>query len=165
MRRSGRARASKRSHADVGSEAGTVDGGEDLFPPIPKPGPDDWLAQYKDDGQTYAEWVASVDDPYVPVAKRSRIYVRPVECSASGDSGNALGVSALTEFLKRFLYPLPVAVLPALKLVPKPSSHTGGKAKSKSKSKAKKKAESTQAFVVETPGSADKQQHSVAFRR
>jgi archaemetzincin len=52
-----------------------LDPGES-FLPIPKPGPSDWLATQKEEGQTFEEFLAS--RPNRPDAKQSKIYLQPL---------------------------------------------------------------------------------------
>ena len=47
-----------------------------FFAPLPAPGPVDWLASFKEPGQTFAEYLNS--EPTVPTAERNIIYVLPL---------------------------------------------------------------------------------------
>jgi archaemetzincin len=45
------------------------------WPPLPRPGPDDWLTHFPEGGQTYAEYVA--ERPTAPTPDRRTIYLLP----------------------------------------------------------------------------------------
>ena len=47
-----------------------------LFDPIPKPGPNDWLANHKEKGQTFVQYVKS--GAHLPDSKRNVIYFLPL---------------------------------------------------------------------------------------
>jgi len=49
---------------------------EPLFQPMPAPGPNDWLATFKEPGQTFDEYINS--SPTVPTSERNKIYVLPL---------------------------------------------------------------------------------------
>jgi archaemetzincin len=49
---------------------------EPLALPLPEPGPSDWLANYPEAGQSYAEW--SAVDPVVATAARRSLVVQPI---------------------------------------------------------------------------------------
>jgi archaemetzincin len=69
-----------------------------------KPGPNDWLAQHKEAGQTFEEYVAS--DPTGPTKERRTIYIQPL-----GDFSPAQRkvVSLTAEFIGLY-FSLPVKV-------------------------------------------------------
>jgi len=48
-----------------------------LFDPLPKPGPNDWLADHDEDGQTYEAYISQLKN-YVD-EKRNVIYIQPLE--------------------------------------------------------------------------------------
>lgn len=47
-----------------------------FFAPLPSPGPTDWLASFKEPGQSFAEYIGST--PTVPTDERKTIYVLPL---------------------------------------------------------------------------------------
>ncbi|MFH1466850.1 MAG: archaemetzincin [Pseudomonadota bacterium] len=49
---------------------------EPMASPLPKPDPDDWLANYREPGQTYAQW--RVMDPVVATPERHTIVIQPL---------------------------------------------------------------------------------------
>ena len=49
---------------------------EPFFRPMGKPGPSDWLATFKEPGQTFDEYIHS--DPTLPADGRSVIYIQPI---------------------------------------------------------------------------------------
>jgi archaemetzincin len=80
----------------------------EAFPPLPKPGPGDWLATNDEELQTAEGWLAS--EPNLPNAPRSVIYVLPV-----GPLPAELGptLDELTSYAHAF-FELEVRVLPTL---------------------------------------------------
>ncbi|MEX2215842.1 MAG: archaemetzincin [Phycisphaeraceae bacterium] len=60
----------------VGSLTVQIDALGPLHKPMPKPGPGDWLAQHKEHGQTFLDYVRS--DPVRPLGKRNTIYIQPL---------------------------------------------------------------------------------------
>ena len=86
-----------------------LDPGDD-FLPVPKPGDLDWLANFAEPGQTFAQFVQS--QPRHPNARRNKLYLQPL-----GSFGEGTGVS-LAE-LRRFtttFFMMDVALLPPLDL-------------------------------------------------
>lgn len=78
------------------------------FDPISMPSAGDWLAEHKEDGQTFDDYVASA--PNKPDDDRGVIYIVPVgPLSAPGNPS----VATLTDYVSRF-YQLPVKALPAI---------------------------------------------------
>jgi archaemetzincin len=77
------------------------------FAPVPPPGPDDWLANHAEPGQTYEQFVHT--RPHRPDRERNVLYLRPV--SEFGPGAPAL--DRLQEFAAAF-FQLPVHLLPAL---------------------------------------------------
>jgi archaemetzincin len=47
-----------------------------FFKPLPPPGPNDWLATFKEPGQTFAEYINS--NPTIPTDERKTLYVLPL---------------------------------------------------------------------------------------
>jgi archaemetzincin len=45
-------------------------------PPLPEPGPDDWLANFDEPGQTFDEFVAS--RPFIPTETNNILYIQPL---------------------------------------------------------------------------------------
>jgi archaemetzincin len=77
------------------------------FAPVPPPGPDDWLANHPERGQTYEDFVR--ERPHRPDRQRGVLYIRPV-----GEFGpDAPALDRLQEFAAEF-FQLPVHLLPAL---------------------------------------------------
>jgi archaemetzincin len=56
----------------------------DDFNPVPAPGPNDWLANHSESGQTYEEFVRS--EPHRPDARRRIIYLQPLGEFRPGES-------------------------------------------------------------------------------
>lgn len=85
-----------------------------LHQKISKPGPRDWLAQHKEDGQTFAQYVKI--RPVTPQGKRSIIYIQPI----GSFSNTQKSIVALTaEYMKHFFgvevktkKTLPLSVIP-----------------------------------------------------
>jgi archaemetzincin len=75
------------------------------FAPLPKPKPGDWLYDQEEEGQTFAQYVAS--GPNIP-AKGDKIYVLPIGDLAAGPS-----LRDLEDYAERF-FMMPVEVLPAV---------------------------------------------------
>jgi archaemetzincin len=80
----------------------------DAFPPLPKPGPGDWLAVNEEELQTAEGYLAS--EPNLPQAPRNVLYVLPV-----GPMPAELGptIDELESYAHAF-FGLPVRVLPTL---------------------------------------------------
>lgn len=77
------------------------------FVPLPAPGPQDWLANHPEAGQTFVEFVRS--HPNRPDKKRHTLYLQPLDAFPSA--------SALLPSLKKFgevFFQLPVHILPLL---------------------------------------------------
>ena len=79
---------------------------EPFFRPMGKPQPYDWLATFKEPGQTFDEYIAS--NPTLPTAERSVIYVQPLGRLRS-DEAKVVRIAA--EYLEAF-YGLKVKTLP-----------------------------------------------------
>ena len=78
------------------------------FAPIPAPTAMDWLADYKEDGQTYQQWLDS--KPNRPDSTRNVIYLLPL-CDMAEANGPPL--DKLKEFAAAF-FAMKVIVLPTL---------------------------------------------------
>jgi archaemetzincin len=101
---------------DANTLAGTVEKLRPLHAPMRKPGPDDWLANHWEAGQSFRQYLAS--DPVVLAAPRRTIYVQPL--GAFGEAQNRI-VTLSAEFVSRF-YNTKVTVSPALPLSAVPAS-------------------------------------------
>lgn len=78
------------------------------FAPMPKPQPGDWLAEHKEDGQTFSDYLAS--KPNKPDGRRRVIYIVPIgELTRSGYPS----VAQMLDYVGRY-YQLPVKALPAI---------------------------------------------------
>jgi archaemetzincin len=80
----------------------------DDFDPAPAPGPNDWLANHNEPGQTYEEFVHS--GPQRPDARHRIIYLQPLGEFTSGESPP---IDGLRQFAAAF-FALEVAVLPSI---------------------------------------------------
>jgi len=80
------------------------------FLPVPEPGPSDWLAIHREDGQTFQQFVNSRPDR--PSARRKMLYLQPLG-SWEQDEGPPLG--ELRQFTAAF-FRMDVRILPALDL-------------------------------------------------
>jgi len=177
------------SHRDA-TRAGTkVASHTSSFQPIPKPGPGDWLADYKDDGQTYAQWCAHVEaDRYDPHGQRPVVYVREIRtddvlsrgaapttntgagvgagagstttaAAAVGCQPPAVDVEAMLAHLSAFLYPIPVKCLAPLHL-----TSADPKAPRRKKSRSRRKASKQQSLLLCGTSQQPLQNTSVAMR-
>lgn len=77
------------------------------FAAVPMPGPNDWLANHPEPGQSYPDFVRS--DPNRPTATRSRLYLQPLGTF----SGSGPSLEELTDFARAF-FALDVCTLPPL---------------------------------------------------
>lgn len=77
-----------------------------FFSPLPKPGPADWLATFKEPGQSFAEYLNS--NPTVPTDARKIIYVLPLGKFTSRQSDV---IRITSQYLEAF-YGLQVKALP-----------------------------------------------------
>jgi archaemetzincin len=84
------------------------------FEPIPNPGPSDWLANHREDGQTFDEYVRS--HPNRPEQTRSKIYLQPLGEFPAAESPS---LDRLRQFAAAF-FMMDVRVLPALSLADAP---------------------------------------------
>ncbi len=107
-------------HLNDADRLGAVVGGEDLgardkvvyldtgdgdFMAKRKPGGADWLAQHKEPGQTYGQYLAS--KPNLPDKRRNVIYVLPV---GDFDKGVAPDLKVLLEYTRAYYYPMKVVM-------------------------------------------------------
>lgn len=76
-------------------------------PPIPAPGPGDWLSEHDDDGQTFAQFVRARPNRLGLV--RNQIVLLPI--GGLGDGAPAL--KTLIDFANRY-FGLPASALPAI---------------------------------------------------
>jgi archaemetzincin len=83
---------------------------------ISKPGPSDWLAQHREPGQTFRQYVRC--DPVVPQGRRRVIYVQPVGAFTNRQQ-DVLALSA--DFMGRY-FNLPVVIKDPLALSAIPAS-------------------------------------------
>ena len=107
--------------------------GKDFFSSIPRPSSiDDWLAQYNEEGQTFAQflrecpWISTRKRKYMPTSfnaegssltsrySGSKIYLLPLGDFESAN-GAAPSFSLLAEYAQLF-FAVPVVVLPAVQL-------------------------------------------------
>lgn len=107
---------------------------DDLFVPVPPPASiDDWLAQYKEEGQTYAQflndcpWLSDrkvmyYKSTFIPSGKsitkkypKGKIYILPLNSDRDPPSAIVPKFEDLADYTQRF-YSVPVEVLPAMQL-------------------------------------------------
>ena len=79
---------------------------EPFFRPMGKPGPYDWLATYREKGQTFEEYIN--ENPTVPTETRRTIYIQPLGKFTLAQS-KVIKITA--EYISAF-YRLPVKLLP-----------------------------------------------------
>lgn len=82
---------------------------EPFFKPMGKPKADEWLATFKENGQTFDEYINS--NPNLPTAQRKTIYVQPI---GSFNARQLKIINLTAEYMEAF-YGLPVKVLPEKK--------------------------------------------------
>ena len=80
----------------------------DPFEPLPKPGPNDWLANHAEPGQTFEQFVTS--RPNRPDKQRHAIYIQPLGNFTSTSSPS---LALLQKFAAAF-FAMPVKLLPAI---------------------------------------------------
>ena len=80
---------------------------EPFFGSLPEPGPSDWLASFKEPGQTFEEYLNS--NPTVPTAERKTIYVLPLG-NFTSDQERVIKITS--GYLEAF-FGLPVKRLPS----------------------------------------------------
>ena len=84
---------------------------EDDFAPLPKPGFSDWLANHKEPGQTYQQFINS--RPNMPGAGgRNIIYLQPL--GKFPDS--APKIETLHKYMEAYFHPMKVKVAPSLEI-------------------------------------------------
>lgn len=83
---------------------------EPFFQPMGKPGRYDWLATFKEPGQTFDEYISS--NPTLPTAERSVIYIQPL---GKFNSEQSRVIKVAAEYLQAF-YGLNVKSLPVKSL-------------------------------------------------
>ena len=82
----------------------------DDFQPLPEPGPDDWLANHHESGQTFEAFISSPRNR--PDGVRKKIYLQPLDEFPAGSSPS---LDRLRQFAEAF-FTMRVDVLPAIKL-------------------------------------------------
>jgi archaemetzincin len=82
----------------------------DDFLPVPEPGPNDWLANHPEAGQTFEQFCRS--QPNRPDKQRNKLYLQPL---GSFNESDGTSVGQLRQFMTAF-FMLDVAVLPPLGL-------------------------------------------------
>jgi archaemetzincin len=83
---------------------------ENDFQPMPEPGPNDWLANFAEAGQTFEQFVQS--QPNRPDARRKKLYLQPLGSFGKTDSP---ALDQLRDFMAAF-FMMDVDVLPPLSL-------------------------------------------------
>lgn len=78
---------------------------EPFFEPMGKPKPDEWLANFKEDGQTFEQYVKG--NPILPTAYRRTLYIQPL----GKFDKNQLKIVELTAEYLRVFFNLPVKLL------------------------------------------------------
>jgi archaemetzincin len=104
------AEARRRALGDTSGLHGTLQRAlesADAFEPVRPPGPDDWLANHAERGQSYQEWVRSA--PNRPDGRRSTIYLQPIGAFNPDDGPD---VRRLERFASAY-FAMRVAVLSA----------------------------------------------------
>ena len=101
------ARSETDSVANLKNTIKTVD---PFFEPMGEPKPGDWLAAYRETGQTFEEYLTS--DPTLPIAGRRTIYIMPIGKFTQQQSRV---IKAASEYIESF-YGLPVKSLPSRKV-------------------------------------------------
>ena len=81
----------------------------DLFDQKTKAGPSDWLAQHKETGQTFKQYLAA--RPNLPNVTRKKLYVLPL----GGFNEDAPSIDALETYMKAYYLPMEVEILPAVR--------------------------------------------------
>jgi archaemetzincin len=82
----------------------------DGFPPLPKPGDLDWLANHEEAGQTFAQFLDS--QPRRPSARRKKLYLQPL---GSFPQGKGVSLAELRRFTSAY-FMMDVSLLPPLDL-------------------------------------------------
>lgn len=82
---------------------------EPFFEPMNPPEPEEWLATFKEKGQTFEEYIN--DNPTLPTEQRQTLYIQPL---GKFDAKQLRVIAQTAEFLGIF-YDLPVKTLPVKK--------------------------------------------------
>jgi len=82
---------------------------EPFFEPMNPPEPDEWLATFKENGQTFEQYINQ--NPTLPTEKRQTLYIQPL---GKFDAKQLRVINQTAEFLGLF-YDLPVKTLPVKK--------------------------------------------------
>lgn len=82
---------------------------EPFFEPMNPPEPDEWLATFKENGQTFEQYINQ--NPTLPTSQRQTLYVQPL---GKFDAKQLRVIAQTAEFLGLF-YDLPVKTLPVKK--------------------------------------------------
>lgn len=82
---------------------------EPFFEPMNPPEPDEWLATFKEGGQTFEEYINQ--NPTLPTEQRKILYIQPL---GKFDANQMRVINQTAEFLSLF-YDLPVKTLPIKK--------------------------------------------------
>ena len=78
---------------------------EPFFQPMGKPAPNEWLAAFKESGQTFEEYINS--NPTLPTVERKILYIQPI---GRFDKTQLKVIEATAEYMRAF-YNLPVTLL------------------------------------------------------
>jgi archaemetzincin len=79
---------------------------ERFFQPMSKPMPNEWLATFKEDGQTFEEYIN--ENPTLPTAERKTLYIQPI---GRFDKTQLETIKLAAEYMQAF-FNLPVKLLP-----------------------------------------------------
>ncbi|BCU76212.1 archaemetzincin [Luteolibacter sp. LG18] len=82
---------------------------DDGFQPKKPPGPNDWLAQHKESGQTFDQYTAS--RPNLPDTTRRKLYILPI---GGFEKGVAPDLGKLKDYTAAYFHPMPVELLPVV---------------------------------------------------
>lgn len=82
---------------------------EPFFEPMNPPEPDEWLATFKENGQTFEQYINQ--NPTLPTEKRQTLYIQPL---GKFDAKQLRVINQTAEFLGIF-YDLPIKTLPVKK--------------------------------------------------
>lgn len=78
---------------------------EPFFKPMGEPSPDEWLATFPENGQTFEQYINS--DPTLPTEQRNKIYIQPI---GKFDKKQKKVIEFAAEYMEKF-YNLPVKLL------------------------------------------------------
>ena len=79
---------------------------EPFFQPMGKAAPNEWLATFKEDGQTFEDYIN--ENPTLPTAERKTIYIQPI---GRFDKTQLKTIKLAAEYMQAF-FNLPVKLLP-----------------------------------------------------